>query len=180
MSELGKSGFIFRRPRRQRTEIELPSLEELLEPPKGVRRRKQPLRTQARVKVKAAVIKPRRRRRKKRAPVELPPEEVERRWARMGRTRKRKPGEAVTSDRMILTMQPGEWHAVLDIVAASGCNRVSIYAATYRLKRWGWIERVENPDYDRTGGYGQDAPRYFIRLTEKGLKARALAEVIWG
>lgn len=74
--------------------------------------------------------------------------------------------------RMLLAMDPGQWYARSDLMAAAGVDRPARGKVNQELVRRGLVERRRNPAYkgfERRGGYLPiKEPEYLYRLTDAG------------
>jgi hypothetical protein len=103
---------------------------------------------------------------------------------RRGWKRGRRDGKLTITDRLLLAMRPGEWHAAYDIVRAVGAGREASGKLSQVMLARGWVTRAANPAWDphaaRRGVASE--PKRLYRLTEageeyaKGLLSRSLQE----
>lgn len=93
-----------------------------------------------------------------------------RRRVRRGRRVMPRYGERL-QDRILTVMQPGQWHATADLMAASGAPRHARAKLFQVIRPAGYVESAKDPEWvPRPGGYKQ-APGFHAllwRLTRRG------------
>jgi hypothetical protein len=88
------------------------------------------------------------------------------------------PGQSI-ADRMLRTMQPGEWYGMGDIARMAGIHKSGRGKVHQILLRRGWVEQAANPAFRgildpwQIMAGGEPEPQHLYRLTELGLKVKA-------